>query len=67
MYRHGVMLDRLVCALDGPDSRLETAEAARPSWGLQVFDGARVFADPAFARVFQSASARIQEQATKTI
>jgi hypothetical protein len=54
-------------ALDGPDSMLETAEAVRPSWGLQVFDGARVFADPAFARVFQRASARIQERATRSV
>jgi hypothetical protein len=46
-------------ALDGPDSLLETAAAARASWGLQIFDGARVFADTAFARVFQTAVARI--------
>lgn len=50
-------------ALDGPDSLLETAAAARPSWGLQIFDGARVFADAAFARIFQTAVARIRDEA----
>jgi len=39
---------------------IETAASTRPSWGLQIFDGARVFADAAFARVFQTAVARIQ-------
>jgi hypothetical protein len=47
-------------ALDGPASLAETAAAARPSWGLQVFGGDKVFADPAFARVFQEAVARIR-------
>jgi len=47
-------------ALDGPASLIETAAAARPSWGLQVFDGARLFADPSFARGFQSAVAQIR-------
>jgi len=50
-------------ALDGPDSLIETAAAARPSWGLQIFDGARIFADAAFAQVFQTAVARIQDAA----
>jgi hypothetical protein len=54
-------------ALDGPDSLIETAAAARPSWGLQIFDGARVFADAAFARVFQTAVARIESVAAATI
>ena len=47
-------------ALDGPASLVETAEAALPSRGLQVYDGATVFADAAFARVFQAAVARIR-------
>jgi hypothetical protein len=47
-------------ALDGPASLLETAAAARPSWGLQVFDGASIFADPASAQVFQTAVAQIR-------
>jgi hypothetical protein len=47
-------------ALDGPASLTETAAAARPSWGLQVFGGASVFDDPAFARVFEDAVGRIR-------
>ena len=50
----------IIDALDGPDSLTETAAAARPSWGLQIFDGANVFADAAFARIFQAAVARIR-------
>jgi hypothetical protein len=46
-------------ALDGPASLIETATAAQPSWGLQIFDGASVFADPASAQVFQTAAAMI--------
>jgi hypothetical protein len=52
-------------ALDGPDSLLETAASSQPSWGLQIFNGARVFADAAFARVFQTAVARIHEHAAR--
>lgn len=47
-------------ALDGPDSLLETANSAVPSWGLQVFGGAAVFADPARARVFAATTERIR-------
>jgi len=47
-------------ALDGPASMIETAAATRPSWGLQVFGGASIFADPARAQVFQSAVAQIR-------
>jgi hypothetical protein len=47
-------------ALDGPASLVETAAAARPSWGLQIFGGATIFADAAFAQVFQTAVARIR-------
>lgn len=47
-------------ALDGPQSLRETAVATHPSWGLQVFGGAQVFADPAFARVFQESVERIR-------
>jgi hypothetical protein len=47
-------------ALDGPESLAETAASARPSWGLQVFGGDKLFADPSFARVFQGAVARIR-------
>jgi hypothetical protein len=61
---HKVQL--ILDALDGPDSLLETAAASRPSWGLQIFDGARVFADPAFARVFQTAVTRIRDEAARS-
>ncbi len=41
--------------LDYPDSLLAVASSARPSWGVQIFGGAQVFADPARAQVFGSA------------
>jgi hypothetical protein len=47
-------------ALDGPASLVETAAAAWPSWGLQVFGGAAMFADAALAQAFQAAVARIR-------
>jgi hypothetical protein len=50
-------------ALDGPASLVETAAASQPSWGLQVFGGATVFADPTFAQVFQTVVARIRNVA----
>jgi hypothetical protein len=49
-------------ALDGPESLLETAAAATPSWGLQLFGGAAIFADPALARAFRTAVERIRER-----
>ena len=54
-------------ALDGPESLLEVAASSRPSWGLQIFDSTRVFADPSFATIFQTAVARIQEQAARSM
>jgi hypothetical protein len=57
-------LQLILDALDGPASLLETAAAARPSWGLQVFGGASIFAEPARAQVFQSAVAQIRRIAT---
>ncbi|MBC8077025.1 MAG: hypothetical protein H7Y32_13190 [Chloroflexales bacterium] len=47
-------------ALDGPDSLVETANSTVTSWGLQVFGGAAVFADPAIARVFATTVERIR-------
>lgn len=47
-------------ALDGPASLAETAASARPSWGLQVFDGAHLFSDAALAQAFQDAVAQIR-------
>ncbi len=40
-------------ALDFPDSLVATGEAEPASWGLQVFNGAQIFANPAWARQFQ--------------
>ena len=56
-------LQLILDAFDGPDSLTETAASTRPSWGLQVFDGASVFADASFARTFQAAVARIRDKA----
>lgn len=42
-------------ALDFPASLRETAASLRPSRGLQIFDGARIFRDPALAAEFAAA------------
>jgi hypothetical protein len=59
----GRKVQLILDAGDGPDSLIETAASAQPSWGLQIFDGARVFADAAFAQVFRTAVARISDSA----
>ena len=56
-------LQLILDALDGPASLVETAAASWPSWGLQVFGGASVFADAAVAQVFQTAVAQIRRSA----
>lgn len=56
-------LQLILDAQDGPGSLSETAAAARPSWGLQVFDGASMFADANFARTFRAAVSRIRSLA----
>jgi hypothetical protein len=56
----GTRVQLILDALDGPDSLRETAAATPPSYGLQVFGGTAVFADTAFAQVFQGAVARIR-------
>jgi hypothetical protein len=53
-------------ALDGPASLVETAASSQPSWGLQVFGGDKVFADPSFAQVFQDAVERIRRVVAET-
>jgi hypothetical protein len=57
---HNRKMQLILDALDGPDSLVETAAAVRPSWGLQIFGGATVFADSATAGVFQTSVARIR-------
>ena len=49
-------------ALDGPASLRETAAADRPSDGLQIFDGARVFREPALAAEFATAIEQIRSR-----
>ncbi len=49
--------------LDFPDSLTATAEAANPSWGIQMFGGAQVFEDPEAAGIFRSAVDRIRQTA----
>jgi hypothetical protein len=48
-------------ALDFPDSLLATATSSRPSWGVQIFGGAQVFADLDQAQVFQVAVEQIYQ------
>ncbi|MBI3942590.1 MAG: hypothetical protein HY326_06205 [Chloroflexi bacterium] len=56
--QHKVQL--ILDALDFPDSLVATAASPHPSWGLQLFGGAQVFADPDKARIFQEAVASIR-------
>lgn len=48
-------------ALDFPKSLLETAKSTVPSWGLQMFDGAKIFADPTRAEIFRTAVEEIKQ------
>jgi hypothetical protein len=52
-------------ALDFPDSLLATAESAVASWGLQMFGGAQVFADPTKAEIFRNAVEIIQQNVSQ--
>ncbi|MFO7169319.1 MAG: hypothetical protein DIU80_014940 [Chloroflexota bacterium] len=47
-------------ALDGVESLRETAASPVPSYGLQVFGGAAIFADDALAQVFRESAAQIR-------
>jgi len=53
-----LILDRL----EYPDSLLAAAESAVPSWGMQIFDGGRIFNEPAQADIFAQAVDRIQQK-----
>jgi hypothetical protein len=46
--------------LDYPESLWATAEASQPSWGVQIFGGAQVFADRSQAERFSQAVARMR-------
>jgi hypothetical protein len=45
---------------DGPDSLLATASSPSPSWGLQIFGGAQLFADAERALDFRTAVEQIR-------
>ncbi|GAF84614.1 unnamed protein product [marine sediment metagenome] len=47
-------------ALDFPGSLLATAASSRPSWGVQIFGGTQVFADPGRAQTFRRAVEQIR-------
>jgi hypothetical protein len=46
--------------LEFPASLEAAAGAAHPSWGIQIFDGAPIFADPAQMRHFAAAVEQIR-------
>ena len=53
--------ERMVNLIKDTDQVLGMAESAIPSWGLQIFGGAKLFADPDDARVFQRAVTHIRQ------
>ena len=56
----GRKVQLILDALDFPASLEETAAAAQPTWGLQLFGGARVFGEPESGRVFRRAVGAIR-------
>ncbi len=50
---HRVQL--ILDALDYPGSLLETVDSSPTSWGIQIFGGADIFADPDKAKMFKEA------------
>jgi hypothetical protein len=63
----GRKVQLILDALDGPASLAETAASSQPSWGLQIFGGASVFADAPTAQLFQTAVARIRGNAAEAM
>lgn len=59
---HNVQL--ILDALDFPASLAETAESAILSCGLQIFNGAQVFANPEWATVFRGVVEQLEKQVT---
>lgn len=47
-------------ALDGPESLNETAASPYPSWGIQLFGGAKIFSDAALGTAFKQAVSAIR-------
>lgn len=56
----GKPVQLILDALDFPASLVAAAAANPPSWGLQLFGGAAIFADPTSAMRFQEAVAQIE-------
>lgn len=50
-------------ALDFPDSLLALADSERSSYGIQMFGGARIFAEPDRGRIFVEAVEKIRQSA----
>lgn len=54
-------------ALDFPASLEATAASPRPSWGIQIFGGATVFADPSRASKFRAAVEQMRRSFDATL
>lgn len=59
---HGKKVQLILDALDFPDSLAETAESSVPSWGVQIFAGGPLLADPRQASFFARAIERIRRK-----
>lgn len=53
--------------LDFPDSLQAVAACPTPAWGLQLFGGAQVFADPAKAKIFADAVGRMRQTLDRSV
>lgn len=49
-------------ALEYPDSLLAAAASEVPSWGMQIFDGGKIFCDPAQSAIFARAVELISQR-----
>ena len=57
----GSKVQLILDVLDFPASLVATAASDTPSWGVQIFGGAAIFADARRAEVFGQAVRRIRE------
>ena len=62
----GRKVQLILDVLDFPDSLRAVAACPRPSWGVQLFGGADVFADPHRAGIFREAAQRIRQSLPST-
>jgi hypothetical protein len=58
----GNRVQLILDALDPPQNLIETAHSTVPSWGLQIFGGAAIFADEQSARLFQQTTQQIKDR-----